>query len=87
MGRRPKNYVPPEGTLFLTCLKCGKEKAEGEFYVNKWSRIYKMNKSRVPFCKECVQELFNEYANRYDEKTALVILCAELDMYYNIDIY
>ena len=87
MGRRPKNYVPPEVTLFLTCLKCGKEKEEGEFYVNKWSRIYKMNKSRVPFCKECVQELFNEYAGRYDEKTALVILCAELDMYYNIDIY
>lgn len=87
MGRRPKNYVPPEGTLFITCLKCGKEKEEGEFYINKWSRIYNMNKNRVPFCKECVQGLFNEYTKRYDEKTALIILCAELDMYYNIDIY
>lgn len=87
MGRRPKNYVPPEGTLFITCLKCGKEKEEGEFYMNKWSRLYRENNNRVPFCKTCVQGLFDEYTKRHDEKTALIILCAELDMYYNPDIY
>lgn len=87
MGRRPKNYVPPEGTLFITCLKCGREKEQGEFYMNKYSRLYNLNNSRVPFCKECVQGLFNEYTKRHDEKTALMIICAELDMYYNIDIY
>lgn len=87
MGRRPKNYVPPEGTLFITCLKCGKEKEEGEFYMNKWSRLYRENNNRVPFCKTCIQGLIDEYTKRYDEKTALIILCAELDMYYNPDIY
>ncbi len=87
MGRRPKNYVPPEGTLFITCLKCGKEKEEGEFYMNKWSRLYNLNNHRVPFCKTCVQGLFDEYTKRYDEKTALIILCSALNMYYNPDIY
>lgn len=87
MGRRPKNYVPPEGTLFITCLKCGREKEEDEFYMNKWSKIYKINNNRVPICKECVQSIFNEYTKHHDERTALIILCAELDMYYNPDIY
>lgn len=87
MGRRPKNYVPPEGALFVTCLKCGKEKEEGEFYMNKWSRLYRENNNRVPFCKTCVQGLFDEYTKRHDERTALIILCAELDMYYNPNIY
>lgn len=87
IGRRPKNYVPPEGTLFITCLKCGKEKEEGEFYMNKWSRLYNLNNHRVPFCKTCVQGLFDEYSKRHGEKTAVIITCAELDMYYNPDIY
>lgn len=87
MGRRPKNYVPPPDVISITCTCCGKEKLEEEFYSNKWSRVFVINKRKVPICKDCIQSLFEEYTKRFDEKTALAIICANLDMPFYPDLY
>lgn len=79
MGRRPKNYVPPKPIVTIRCVKCGKDKAETEFYSNKWGKVYVAQK-RVPLCKDCVQELFNEYSYEYGEEAAMFLICAALDI-------
>lgn len=79
MGRRPKNYIPPKPIVTIRCVKCGQDKAETEFYSNKWSKVYAAQK-RVPLCKDCVQELFNEYSYEYGEEAAMFLICAALDI-------
>lgn len=78
MGRRQKNYVPPPPPITIRCTRCGQNKAEIEFYVNRWSNVYK----RVPLCKDCVQAIFTENTYRYGEKMALYLTCAVLDIPY-----
>lgn len=87
MGRRPKNYVPPPDVLYLDCVRCGKNKEETNFYASKWSRVFNINKKFVPLCKDCINLLFEEYTKRFDEKTALCILCANLDLPFLPDVY
>lgn len=87
MGRRPKNYVTPPEILQIECVKCGKIKEETEFYTNRWSKVYNINKKIVPLCKDCVNSLMEEYTKRFDEQTALSVLCANLDMPFLPELY
>ena len=87
MGRRPKNYVTPPEILKLECVKCGKSKEETGFYASRWSNVYNINKKIVPLCKDCVNSLMEEYTKRFDEKTALSIVCANLDMPFLPELY
>lgn len=82
MGRRPKNYVPPAPAVTIRCVRCGQNKAETEFYTNKWSKIYTAQK-QVPLCKDCVQAVFNEYMFRHNEQAALYLLCSAMDIPYD----
>lgn len=79
MGRRPKNYIPPKPIVTIRCVKCGQNKAETEFYSNRWSKVY-VTQKQVPLCKDCVQELFNEYSYEYGEEMAMFLICAVLDI-------
>lgn len=87
MGRRPKNYVTPPEILQIECVRCGKTKEETEFYTNRWSNVYNINKKIVPLCKDCVNSLMEEYTKRFDEKTALSVVCANLDMPFLPELY
>lgn len=82
MGRRPKNYVPPTPIVTIRCVRCGQNKAETEFFANKWSEIYSAQK-QVPLCKDCVQAIFDKHMFKYGEDVALFLLCAELDVPYD----
>lgn len=88
MGRKPKIVDPgivsmvPEGKKYQ-CLRCGKEysDATGHFYKITHSELYKANDRYCPLCKDCVNELFDTFARRYNnEKTACIILCHMLDV-------
>lgn len=87
MGRRPKNYVTPPEILKIECVRCGKTKEETEFYANRWSNVYNINKKIVPLCKDCVGSLMEEYTKRFDEQTALSVVCANLDMPFLPELY
>lgn len=66
------------------CTFCGELKAPTkDFYLSR-SRIYKYNDERMPICKECLSNLFNELKVKYeDEMKALYHLCMLFDIYFN----
>ena len=84
MGRKPKIAETPSfrEELKIECSRCSKTKKEIDFFLSKWSKVWNINNKRVPICKDCIQELMNEFTKRYDEKTALIICCAYLDIHF-----
>jgi DNA-directed RNA polymerase subunit RPC12/RpoP len=65
------------------CISCGKEfdGAVGKFYKISYSKRWKANDGYAPFCRECVNNLFDEMSRRYkSDKTAFIIICAMLDI-------
>ena len=89
MGRKPKIAETPSfrEELKIECSRCSKTKKEIDFFLSKWSKVWNINNKRVPICKDCIQELMNEFTKRYDEKTALIICCAYLDIPFYADLY
>lgn len=63
-----------------TCVCCGTEKNEDNFFSSRWSKMWAVTNHKVLICKDCVQKLFDEYLKRYDEYTALKICCHYLDV-------
>lgn len=69
-----------------TCLCCGVEKKETQFYKSKWSNLWTYSDHYVLFCKDCVATRFKELSERYgSNKTALLLCCYILDIpFYSI---
>ncbi len=64
-----------------TCLSCGVEKSETQFYSNKWSNLWNFSDKKILLCKDCVAKRFDEYRTRYSsDKTALLLCCYVLDI-------
>ncbi len=87
MAGRPKKAEVPKEINRIECVRCGKIKHENEFYMSKYSKIFNINGKKVPVCKECLQSLMDEYTEKYDERTALIICCAVLDIPFNAELY
>lgn len=71
----------------LKCTNCGKLKAtEKNFYMSH-SQIYSKNDGRIPICKACTIERYDDLVEKYGDKLkALQHLCMNLDIYYNNDL-
>lgn len=66
------------------CTMCGKEKDEKKDYYLSNSLLYKENDKRLPICKDCVAELYENLLKEYDsEVIALNKICNMLDTYYS----
>lgn len=69
------------------CTRCehSYETPTGHFYKNSFSQLFKNRGGFSTLCKECVNELFDEYTKRYEsERIACMILCHMLDFpFYN----
>ena len=70
------------------CLRCGKEHkdAVGRFFKAK-NKMYAGNSDYYPICQSCLNEKFEEYRRRYDERTAVMILCHYLDVPFYYSLY
>lgn len=86
MGRPRKQAVAPDlpfdPSHDYRCLCCGKtyENPVGHFYKSQWSKLYVQNSQFLPFCKDCVDALFEDLERRYNTKKATMILCHYLDV-------
>lgn len=78
-----KKKTKPE----YTCMCCMTDKKEDKFYKSQWTKVWTYSNKRVLFCKDCIEALMSEYTKRYDEKTALQICCALLDIPYIASVY
>lgn len=87
MPRKPKTVEKTKvEKATYTCLRCGQEKSEDKYFYAKWSKIWNTTNKRACICKECIDELFKEYSQRYEsERTALIMCCHYLDIpYYRV---
>lgn len=69
------------------CCRCSEpfDLETGFFKVN--SDIYR-GTNRMPICKTCLSELFNEYTVRYNSsKIAIQRICMAFDLYYSEDLF
>jgi hypothetical protein len=75
------------------CLRCGKNCSDNgkgkptDFY-NSFNHTYDFNMHKIPYCKDCIQELYTEYyQSTGDSKMAMFNLCRKLDLYYSDKIF
>lgn len=75
-----------------TCFYCGKEYVETNFY--KSSSMFYSNIGKVPYCKQCVMKLYEQYLKQYTnegcltpEKNAVKRICMAFDIYFSIDAF
>ena len=90
MAKKPITKVKQQQQselLQIVCETCGEAKSETEFYTSKYSDFFNINKKIVPICRECANKALEELKAKYDEITALFILCARFDLYFSVDIY
>lgn len=76
-----------ENKKTFKCLRCGKEYdvAMGHFYRITYSPLFKANDGYAPICKECVNEMFDDFSRRFgSDRTACMLMCHVLDVpFYN----
>ena len=76
-----------ENKKTFKCLRCGKEHdvAVGHFYKITYSQLWKANDCYAPICKDCVNEMFDEYSRKFgSDRTACMIMSHVLDVpFYN----
>lgn len=78
---------PKKEIIKHNCLICGEEKKDTEFFMSKWSRVWRQSGQRVLFCKECLNQLLTEYSNRYGEELALAMVLHYLDLPFHASLY
>lgn len=75
-----------------TCFYCGNEFVETNFY--KSNSIFYENIGKIPYCKQCIEKLYQYYYSRYanegclnPKKKAIQRVCMTFDIYYRDDVY
>lgn len=91
---RPKMKEPKFDATTLPplykCTKCGRivDNPTGVFYSSKRSDMYIGNEGYTHMCSDCANKFFEEQKFRFkDEKTALILTCCALDLYFSEKIY
>lgn len=72
------------------CWNCGSEYEYTEFYSS--TSVFFQTTGRLPYCKKCVEELFNHYVKEYGKysmpvKRAVQRICVAFDIYYSDEVY
>jgi hypothetical protein len=71
------------------CLRCGKswKNPVGHFYKSKYSQLFIKNSRYSTLCRDCVDELFTMYENKYGTNTACILMLYKLDIPYSYSLY
>lgn len=74
------------------CLYCGKAYVDTNYYSS--NSLFYSNIGRLPYCKQCIERLYQYYSNKYieegypyPEKKAVKRLCMAFDIYYKEDVF
>lgn len=91
---KAKAAIPPFDPESLPeiskCTKCGKieKNPDRVFYKISKSTLYTSNRGYCHLCRTCVDEIFEEYKEKYkDEKASLILTCCAIDLYFSEDLY
>lgn len=74
------------------CLYCGKAYVDTNYYSS--NSIFYSNNGRLPYCKQCIERLFQYYSRKYanegypyPERKAVKRLCMAFDVYYKEEVF
>jgi hypothetical protein len=74
------------------CLYCGKSYVDTNYYNS--NSIFYSNIGRLPYCKQCIERLYQYYSRKYaeegypyPERKAVKRLCMAFDIYYKEDVF
>lgn len=83
--KRPAAVQPQ----IFRCSRCGKEfsSPKQKFYMSPSSPLFTANDSYTQLCNGCLHELFTEYKGQFDMKTATILICHYLDVYFSEKLY
>lgn len=76
--RTEKNYV---------CMKCSQTKAESAFWESTGTKLWNVSNNKVPICRNCIQEVYDDFQNKYGSKLATIICCSILDIVYSENLF
>lgn len=78
----------PEKKSYI-CYRCGREfSSQRSNFPKSHSSLYKYNNQHIHICRDCVDFMFNRYADLLNsEKRAMEIICQRLDIYWSESIY
>jgi len=73
----------------MTCLCCGKEKQISRDFYRSPSELYKFSNGRIPICKECLLEHYNELLGVYEGNSNMSFKhwCMTFSIYYDEELY
>lgn len=92
MGRKPKAAAEPQKKVSdikiykCSCCEYETDNPVGQFYKSQ-SSIFNANDGYVTICQKCLQSKFEEYSNRFDERTAMIIVCHYMDIPFVYSLY
>lgn len=71
------------------CVVCLKEKNTTRDFYTSNSSIWGADEGRMPVCKDCVADLYENYLNvrKLGMKATIIAICRKLDIYYSDEIY
>lgn len=78
---------PPKEIIKYNCLMCGEEKKDTDFFLSKWSKVWKTSGQRVLFCKDCLSKIESELTPRYGEELSIAMMCHYLDVPFHASLY
>lgn len=65
------------------CLRCGINGKPNSFHMTH-NPMYFYNMGKLPYCKECINEMFEELCKKYgDTKLAIYYFCRKIDLFYD----
>ena len=79
-----KNQMRSDDRTTLRCTYCGNEKLLKSFSFSN-SKYNNGNLNRLPICKDCLTEIYNEYMKKYnnDPYKAIYRVCELFNIYYS----
>lgn len=83
---KDKQKIRPEvkPTFVSTCTCCGtKYSRPTDFYMVSSTPLYRNNGGRMTVCRGCVDSLFDQYREEFDDAEAIRRICMKFDVYYS----
>lgn len=79
-NRKKSVPSPNKSNMRYQCVCCQEVKNEKEFYKSSNSSIWNNSSNRALVCKNCVDNIFSEVSKKYGDRTAIIYICALLDV-------
>lgn len=84
---KPKPPKPHAPKIQFQCIRCGRSFDDDLYYKSVGTHVWRTTGGRVPICRDCLQTLFDEAEEKWDEQCAVAVICHYLDIPFDLALY